>query len=110
MILTGSEIIKEFEKGRIDIRPFDASQVNPNSYDFRLGPVMRSYTNHVLNPHFENPTVLFPIPEEGMILDPGKLYLGHTLEIMGSDHYVPIIHGKSSIARLGLFIHVTADL
>lgn len=29
---------------------------------------------------------------------------------MGSDTFVPIIRARSSIARLGLFIHVTADL
>ena len=29
---------------------------------------------------------------------------------MGSDSFVPIIRGRSSFARLGLFIHVTADL
>jgi dCTP deaminase len=50
------------------------------------------------------------IPKDGLIIYPGKIYLGHTVEIMGSDHYVPIIRGKSSVARLGLFIHVTADL
>jgi dCTP deaminase len=29
---------------------------------------------------------------------------------MGSRSYVPVIKGKSSIGRLGLFIHATADL
>jgi dCTP deaminase len=29
---------------------------------------------------------------------------------MGSTRYVPIIKGRSSIARLGLFITITADL
>lgn len=41
---------------------------------------------------------------------PEMIYLGHTREVMGSDHYVPIIRGRSSTARLGLFIHVTADI
>jgi len=36
--------------------------------------------------------------------------LGHSSEIIGSKKFVPIIHAKSSIARLGLFVHVTADL
>lgn len=50
------------------------------------------------------------MPDEGIVLQPGRIYLGHTLEVMGSDHYVPIIRGRSSVARLGLFVHVTADL
>ena len=29
---------------------------------------------------------------------------------MGSNYYVPIINGRSSIGRLGLFVHITANL
>jgi dCTP deaminase len=43
-------------------------------------------------------------------MEPGDFMLGHSQEQIGSDHYVPLIHAKSSIARLGLFVHVTADL
>lgn len=50
------------------------------------------------------------IPPEGFVLQPDRIYLGHTEEVMGSDHYVPIIRGRSSTARIGLFVHVTADL
>ena len=52
----------------------------------------------------------FIFSEEGYELSPNKLYLGHTEEVMGSNFYVPIIRGRSSIGRLGLFIHITADL
>ena len=110
MILTGCEITKEWETGRIDIRPFARNQVNPNSYDFRLGSTIRTYTDYVLDPSRPNETVAQEIPPDGLVLMPGRIYLGHTVEVMGSDHYVPIIRGKSSTARLGLFIHVTADL
>jgi dCTP deaminase len=110
MILTGSEIAREHAKGAIDIRPFYPSQLNPNSYDFRLGPVFKTYASYVLDARKPNTAVETVIPEAGLIFQPGRIYLGHTVEIMGSDLYVPIIRGKSSIARLGLFIHVTADI
>lgn len=29
---------------------------------------------------------------------------------MGSNFYVPIIRGRSSTGRIGIFIHITADL
>jgi dCTP deaminase len=29
---------------------------------------------------------------------------------MGSDYYVPLIGGRSSTGRLGLFVHITAPL
>lgn len=55
-------------------------------------------------------TRLIKIPDEGMILEPNKLYLGCTKEIIGSDYYVPVITGRSSTGRLGLFVQITSDL
>lgn len=40
----------------------------------------------------------------------GEFLLGCSNEFVGSDFYVPIVHAKSSIARLGLFIHITSGL
>ena len=54
------------------------------------------------------PTEKMIIPEEGLILQPGKLYLGRTFEKTSTDHFVPMLEGRSSIGRLGLYIHVTA--
>jgi dCTP deaminase len=110
MILTGREIANECAQGKIEIEPFSEAQVNPNSYDFRLGPTLKTYVNHVLDVRIPNLTSSLEIPDSGFILSPDKIYLGHSIEIIGSDYYVPIIRAKSSIARLGLFVHVTADL
>ncbi|MBI2278945.1 MAG: dCTP deaminase [Candidatus Brennerbacteria bacterium] len=110
MILTGKEIEKEVQKGRIIISPFRRRQLNPNSYNFRLGRFIKVYRNRLLNPKLKQKVDLIEIPRNGLVLDPRRLYLGHTEEIMGSNHYVPIIRGRSSIGRVGLFIHITADL
>jgi dCTP deaminase len=110
MILTGTEISRQRDLGRINIEPFDSSRINPNSYDFRLGPTLKTYSHYLLDARRENFATETAIPEGGLVLQPGRIYLGHTVEVMGSDHYVPIIRGKSSTARLGLFIHVTADM
>ena len=48
------------------------------------------------------------IPEEGLRLLPGCLYLGRTVERTSTNCYVPMLEGRSSIGRLGIFIHVTA--
>ena len=48
------------------------------------------------------------IPEEGLVPEPGKLYLGRTYEKTKTDVFVPMLEGRSSIGRLGLCIHVTA--
>lgn len=110
MILTGPKIQEEVLSGKIILDPFDAIQINPNSYDVRLGRTLKVYKEHVLDTRIKNETEIITIPDEGMILYPHRLYLGHTIERFGSNDYVPIIRGKSSTGRLGLFIHITADL
>jgi dCTP deaminase len=63
-----------------------------------------------LDPRQDNKAREIIIPREGYVLKGRHFYLGHSAEEIGSDHYVPMLHCKSGIARLGLFIHVTADL
>ena len=110
MILTGAEIQRAREEGALTFEPFDAAQLNPNSVNFRLGQTLLTYVNATLDPRQEQPTTPHLIPAEGFWLEPGELYLGHTLERFGSTRYVPMIFGRSSIARLGLFVHITAPL
>lgn len=110
MILTGPKIQEEVEKKNIIITPFSEEQINPNSYDFRLGDTIKVYKNRLLDTKKENETDTIFIQEEGVTIYPDTLYLGHALETIGSDTYVPILRGKSSTGRIGLFVHITADL
>jgi len=110
MILTGPEIETGVADGKIIIRPFRKRQLAPNSYDFRLGNRCCIYTQKILDSAKKNKTRTFTIPKEGLILKPNRIYLMNTEETMGSEHYVPIIRGRSSVGRLGIFIDITADL
>ena len=110
MILTGSEILKNVKSGHITIDPFTEDQLNPNSYNFKLGNRLLIYNDYILDAKKENEVREIEIPEEGLTLAPGTIYLGHTQEVIGSEHFVSIIRGRSSIGRLGLFINITADL
>lgn len=110
MILTGKEILLRHHKGEIVIDPFVKKNITTNSYDLTLGDEYLVYTSEVLDPARENPYEIHKIPTDGLLLNKCDFVLSHSREIVGSDYYVPIIHGRSSIARLGLFIHVTADL
>ena len=110
MILTGTKIIEEVKKGNIIIDPLNLDQINPNSYNFRLGNTIKIYKNKILDARTKNETQDLEIPKEGLLLKPNVLYLAHTKERMGSEKYVPIIRGRSSTGRLGLFVHITADL
>lgn len=110
MILTGREIYDEIAAGRITIDPFDESNITTNSYDFHLSPTLLTYDAEILDCKKDNPTSSLEIGEEGYVLYPGKVYLGSSRETMGSSVYVPMIHGTSSIGRMGLFVHITSDI
>jgi len=110
MILTGKKIAEEVKIGNIVISPFDEASINPNSYNFTLGKTLKIYKNSILDPRKKNPVDVINIPNDGMVLEPERLYLGHIEETMGSNKYVPIIRGRSSTGRIGLFVHITADL
>jgi len=110
MILTGTAIHQAVRDGHIVVDPFDPQQLGPNSYDFRLGHRCRVYRDLILDAELDNPTLELTVNEDGMLLDPSRVYLFNTHEVMGSTQYVPIIRGRSSTGRLGLFIDITADL
>jgi dCTP deaminase len=110
MILSGPEIRKQLVEGRILIESFDDAQVNPASYDLRLGRSVVMY--EISGPPWldcarAQATTQFEISDD-FVLFPGRLYLMHTVERVRTDHFVPIVDGKSSIGRLGVFVHVTA--
>lgn len=107
MILSGKEIRRHMGK-EIIIEPFDEKRINPNSYNLSLANELLVYDTPVLDMKKPNPVKKLIIPEKGMILEPNKLYLGRTQEYTRTDHYVPMLEGRSSTGRLGLFIHVSA--
>jgi dCTP deaminase len=107
MILSGKEIEKKLGTD-ISIEPFDAKQLNPNSYNLRLHEELLVYDNTILDMKMENKASVISIPKSGLLLEPNKLYLGRTVEYTKTHNYVPMLEGRSSIGRLGMFIHVTA--
>lgn len=107
MILSGKEIKRNLNKDII-IEPFNPLQLNPNSYNLRLHNELVVYKDKTLDMKTKHDVQKLIIPENGLIIQPGILYLGRTLEYTSTDNYVPMIEGRSSIGRLGLFIHITA--
>lgn len=110
MILTGSKIKEEVKNNKISIIPFDDENINPNSYNYMIDDYLKVYKNHELDSKQKQEVKVIKIPDEGMVLYPDKIYLGSTKEIIGSDYYVPVITGRSSTGRLGLFVQITSDL
>jgi dCTP deaminase len=107
MILSGKMIREKMGK-EIIITPFDEKAVNPNSYNLTLHNELLVYENNELDMKKENKTRTLIIPDEGIVLQPGTLYLARTREYTETHDYVPMLEGRSSVGRLGLFVHVCA--
>lgn len=122
MILSGLKIAEEVKAGRIYISDFDEKRLNPNSYNLRLADELLFYceeTKDILGEKVKKPGCtldmkrnnsyeMFNIPEEGYVIYPGYIYLARTMERTRTDCYVPMLEGRSSVGRLGIFIHATA--
>lgn len=115
-MLTGSAIRDAVRERRIVIDPFSEEHLNPNSYNVCLGSTLRVYRKtHVAHPAGSLPLEPFEleeteevtIPSQGFVLRPAVLYLGTTVEWTESRNYVPMLSGRSSLARLGLQVHQT---
>ena len=107
MVLSGHEIKRQLG-GNIVIDPFDDAKLNPNSYNLSLHNELMVYEEVILDMRKANRVRRLTIPPEGLVLQADQLYLGRTIERTETHNLVPMIEGRSSIARLGLFVHVTA--
>jgi dCTP deaminase len=107
MILSGAEIQRRLGSD-IKIDPFKEENLNPNSYNLTLHHELLTYQEVVLDMKKSNRVSRLSIPESGLTLEPNRLYLGRTVERTETHNLVPMIEGRSSIGRLGLFVHVTA--
>ncbi|GAB5404911.1 MAG: dCTP deaminase [Aureliella sp.] len=107
MILTGAEI-KNRIGDDIKIDPFDETQLNPNSYNLRLHDELLVYEEVVLDIKEPNRYRRLDIPSTGLVLSPNQVYLARTIEHTETRNLVPMIEGRSSLGRLGLFVHATA--
>ena len=104
MILTGPAIRSAVRRGEVLLEPFDEASLNPNSYNYHLANSLLVLGDGGI------PVRRLSLSKRGYVLKPGKVYLGVTLERIGSDRYVTLLLGRSSIGRLGIFLNVTADL
>ncbi len=108
MILTDLAILKAMEKGDILVEPYDRSCLGTNSYDVHLSKYLACYIDDIIDAKRHNQVEHFEIPSDGIVLQPGKTYLGSTLEYTETRSFVPFLEGKSSVGRLGIDIHATA--
>ena len=107
MVLSGHEIRRHLGQNII-IDPFDEANLNPNSYNLTLHDELMIYEEVVLDMRTANRVRRMQIPPDGLVLQAHQLYLARTVERTETHNLVPMIEGRSSVGRLGLFVHVTA--
>jgi len=108
MILSDTKIKECINDKSIVIKPWNDEKLGSNSYDVHLSKNLATYVDEELDAKKHNAVEHFEIPEEGFVLQPGKLYLGATAEYTETHKHVPFLEGKSSTGRLGIDIHATA--
>lgn len=115
-ILVDHEIRKEIGEGRLILEPYDDALIQPNSYDVRLSDRFSwheagEFAKKVIDP-YESDSILeglVHVIDESIVIEPGFFVLGATLEkICLPKNIVGQLTGKSSLARLGIMVHVTA--
>ncbi|MGW4747289.1 dCTP deaminase [Streptomyces sp. NPDC004290] len=104
------EIWRQMGCGGVVISPAVHGQENPVSFNYHLAPVLRIHTAGVIDSRAVNDLKEITIPDEGIVLEPGRIYLGTTMEKIGSITHVTSLIGRSSLGRLGMFLQFNADL
>jgi dCTP deaminase len=112
-ILVDHEIRDEIAKQRLILDPFDPALIQPNSYDVRLARQFswHEQSSEIIDPYQSDSVLggLIHVEQDEIVIQPGHFVLGATLEkITLPRDIVGQLTGKSSLARLGVMVHVTA--
>lgn len=116
MFLSDKDIKVAVETGVITLDPFTEKQLQPATYDIRLGntfivnePHTASFIDIERGVFPKTQTVEIADGQE-FVLHPGVSILGYSKERFGSDEYLIEVNGKSSLARIGLIVHNSASI
>ena len=113
-VLSGKEVIKLVKKGVIKITPFNEELVGACSVDFTLDNEFRVFKKNykktiTSESDYKEFTKVVRVKE--LELRPGELVHGVTREsIKLPNNICGWIQGRSSLARKGLLVHLTASL
>lgn len=115
-ILVDFEIRQEIAAGALVIEPYDDALVQPNSYDVRLSDRFSWHAANnsefpIIDP-YQPQSILAGVIQKtaaSIVIEPEQFILGATMErFCLPKNIVGQLTGKSSLARLGVMVHVTA--
>lgn len=117
LIFADTEIVHARISGSVRLEPFRPDQLNPASYDLRLSRDLRVRPDYgtagssqpldlqgINGDEYLEPLRI----SDGYVMEPGEFLLAATQEVVALDRWtVGRVEGKSSLARVGLAVHVT---
>ena len=117
MIYTKKGIEKLIENGQLSVTPINPDNIGTNSIDLTLAKAVYickigsgDLEKELLDPK-QDLSAFFEyaeIPNEGLVITANRLVLAVTREHTKHLNHVPIMHGVSTLGRMGLFVHITA--
>ena len=107
MILGKEEILNEIKKGNLKIEPFNSKNINGSSIDLTLDNKFRIFDKDITGEDYRKYSKL--VTKNEITLNPGDFILGITKEKISLKNLCGWLQGRSTYARLGLGIHVTAN-
>lgn len=116
MAFSDVDIRRAMLDGRIKIRPFSDEQLGPGSVDLTLSNEWWFFKKIYLDKIVDLAKVDYKkahkkIRAEGVILPPGGMCLGRTIEkITLAPDIMGKLEGRSRYARMGLSIHITSAI
>lgn len=107
MILSDKTIQKMIKENKINISPLEDGQIQPASVDLRLGRhFLRVDENSLTSMSLDGEAKYIEIETDEIIIPPQSFLLATTKEyIKIPNNVTAFVEGRSSIGRLGLFIH-----
>ena len=107
MILGKEEILNEIKRGNLKIEPFNSNNIKGSSIDLTLDNKFRVFNRDIEGEDYKKYSKL--ITKNEIILEPGDFILGITKEKITLKNLCGWLQGRSTYARIGLGIHVTAN-
>ncbi len=106
MILSDTSIKKMVESGELKISEFNENQLQPASYDIRLGntfSIIQDNTTGVIS--IDSEIKYTTLESDSYLLLPGQFVLATTMEYFAlSENLTAFVEGRSSLGRMGLFV------
>lgn len=133
-ILTASEIERQVNLGNINIENFSKKRLNPNSYNIRIGSIIKTIVPNrflsyeeikdmcpfrdgnievsgmrVIDPKKPIETLDYVFGSDGVLLIPGQHYLIPTFERISTDKFITKLTGRSTSGRMSISTFQSAN-